>query len=68
MLSFIEIGLAIWHSNADRYTHTHTHTHTHTQIDIKIDRQKTWYFPTRTITIHSVKEMTECKNRQKCRA
>ena len=38
----------------DRQTDRQPHTHT--------DRQTTRYFPTWTITIHSVNEMTECKN------
>ena len=50
----------------DRQTdrHTHTHTHTHTYTDRQTDRQPR-YFPTRTITIHSVNEMTECEKVRK---
>ena len=53
MVKFVKIGLIIltfWHEKSDVHTDTYA------------DRQTTRHFPTRTIKVHSVNEMTECKN------
>ena len=56
MVSFIEIGQVVLASSR-RQTERQTDTHTDTQTD-----RQPRYFPTQTITIHSVNEMTEFKN------
>ena len=48
-----------------RQTDTHTDRQTHTHTDTHTQRQTTRYFPTRTIPIHSVNEMNECKKKRK---
>ena len=52
------------HALTHIYTHipTDPHRHTYRHTDRHTDTQTTRYFPTRRIPIHSVNEMTECKN------